>query len=48
MLDSRNELTHTYSEEDSLEAINKIRTQYIPLFKALREEVRDKWLPEEP
>ena len=32
MLDSRNELTHTYSEEDSLEAINKIRTQYIPPF----------------
>ena len=46
MLDSRNELTHTYSEEDSFEAINKIRTQYVPLFIALRTEVLDKWLPE--
>ena len=47
VLDSRNELAHTYSEEDSFEAINKIRTKYIPLFLELRTETANKWLPEE-
>ena len=47
LLDTRNELAHTYSEADSLEVIEKIRGVYIGLFQDLRDELAANWLPEE-
>ena len=47
LLDTRNELAHTYSEEDSLDAIQRIRDIYVGLFKDLHKELEANWLPEE-
>ena len=47
LLDTRNELAHTYSADDSAEAIRRIREVYIVLLGKLREELAANWLPEE-
>ena len=47
MLETRNVLAHTYSEQDSLAAIAKIKEAYIPLFAMLEEEIERNWLIED-
>lgn len=47
LLETRNELAHAYSADDSAEAIKRIRDVYISLFRSLREELTANWLPEE-
>lgn len=46
LLESRNILSHTYSDEESLEIIRKINADYIPALENLKKEIADKWLPE--
>ena len=44
LLESRNILAHTYSDEQSLSIIRKLKTNYILLFENLKKELDDKWL----
>ena len=44
LLESRNILAHTYSDEQSLFIIRKLKTNYILLFENLRKELDEKWL----
>lgn len=44
LLNSRNILAHTYSDEDALEVIRKLKTEYIELFEKLKKELDDKWM----
>ena len=44
ILDMRNELIHTYSDDDSLEAIAKIKQEFLPLFGELKREIDERWL----
>ena len=45
LLESRNILAHTYSNEQVLNIIRKLKTDYIPLFEALKTEIDTKdWL----
>lgn len=44
MLYTRNDLTHTYSDEDSILAIEKIKGEYIDLFCALKLEIDSRWM----
>lgn len=45
LLESRNILAHTYSNEQALNIIRKLKTDYIPLFEALKTEIDTKdWL----
>ena len=43
LLETRNELAHTYSEKASLAAIAKIKGEFLPLFASLKEEVDRHW-----
>lgn len=44
LLDSRNILAHTYSDEQALNVIKKVRSDYIFLFEALKKEIDERWL----
>lgn len=45
LLEARNILAHTYSNEQALNIIRKLKTDYIPLFEALKTEIDTKdWL----
>ena len=45
LLEARNILEHTYSNEQALNIIRKLKTDYIPLFEALKTEIDTKdWL----
>lgn len=44
LLRDRNILAHTYSDEDSLAVIRTLKTDYEPLFAALKEEIETRWL----
>lgn len=44
LLESRNILAHTYSDEDALQVIRKLKTDYFGLFSALKSEIDDNWL----
>lgn len=41
---TRNILAHTYSEEDSLETVAKIKASYLETFLKLKAEVEENWL----
>ena len=45
---TRNLLAHTYSEEDSLQAVEKIKASYVETFLKLKAEVEQNWLNESP
>lgn len=45
---TRNLLAHIYSEEDSLQSIEKIKATYLETFIKLKEEVENNWLSESP
>ncbi|MGN0599545.1 MAG: HI0074 family nucleotidyltransferase substrate-binding subunit [Oscillospiraceae bacterium] len=45
LLEARNILAHTYSDEQSLAVIRKLKSDFIPLFEALKKEIDEKdWL----
>lgn len=44
LLESRNILAHTYSDEDALQVIRKLKTDYFGLLSALKSEIDDNWL----
>lgn len=44
LLESRNILAHTYSDEDALQVIRKLKTDYAGAFLALKSEIDDNWL----
>ena len=45
---TRNLLAHTYSEEDSLQVMEKIKASYVAAFLKLKDEVDQNWLNESP
>ncbi len=44
MLDSRNDVVHSYNEEIAKGIIEDVKRNYINLFDALKQEIEDKWL----
>lgn len=44
LLESRNILAHTYSDEQSLEIIKKIKSNYLIIFEDLKNAIDDRWL----
>lgn len=44
LLESRNILSHTYSDEQSLTVIRKMKTNYITLFETLKKDMDNGWL----
>ena len=43
LLEVRNILAHTYSDENSFEVIQRLKTDLIPLFDSLKENISDNW-----
>ena len=46
LLETRNILSHTYSDEQALKAIRDIKASYLSLFQALKQEIDENWLTE--
>lgn len=44
LLESRNLLAHTYSDEQALYVIGKIKSDYLALFEELKTELEKEWL----
>lgn len=44
LLEARNILAHTYSDEDSLAVIRKVKETYWELFDSLQKEIEQNWL----
>jgi nucleotidyltransferase substrate binding protein (TIGR01987 family) len=44
ILEARNILSHTYSDEQSLAVISDLKSQYIELFRTLKSELEENWL----
>lgn len=44
LLESRNLLAHTYSDEQALYVIGKIKSDYLALFEELKTELEREWL----
>jgi nucleotidyltransferase substrate binding protein (TIGR01987 family) len=44
ILEARNILSHTYSDEQSLTVISDLKSQYIELFRTLKSELEENWL----
>lgn len=44
LLESRNLLAHTYSSEQALSVIGRIKSDYLALFEALKTELSTRWL----
>lgn len=44
LLESRNLLAHTYSDERALEVVRKVKSEYIFVFEALKTGLEQKWL----
>lgn len=44
LLESRNILAHTYSDEQALNVIRKLKSDYIILFETLKKELDERWL----
>lgn len=45
LLESRNILSHTYSDAESLAIIRKINSDYVSVLEDLRAEIENNWLP---
>lgn len=43
LLESRNTIAHVYSDEQALSVIRKLKSDYIALFEALKQEIDDSW-----
>jgi nucleotidyltransferase substrate binding protein (TIGR01987 family) len=44
LLEARNILAHTYSDEQSLDIIADLKNEYIGLFRELKSELEENWL----
>ncbi len=44
LLNTRNILAHTYSDEAALEAIVHIKSDYLQLFEELKNEIDENWI----
>jgi nucleotidyltransferase substrate binding protein (TIGR01987 family) len=44
LLEARNILAHTYSDEQSLNVISSLKVEYIELFRKLKAELEENWL----
>lgn len=44
LLEARNILAHTYSDEQALSVIRKIKSDYLSLFQHLKSELENNWL----
>ena len=44
LLEARNILAHIYSDEQSLNVIRRLKTDYISLFDTLKNEIEDRWM----
>ena len=44
LLESRNVLAHTYSEEKVMDVIGRVKAEYVPLFERLRVELGKNWI----
>ncbi len=44
LLEARNVLAHTYSDEQALDVIRSLKTRYIRAFEALKQEIDARWL----
>ena len=44
LLEVRNILAHTYSDEQSIEVIRQLKADYITLFDTLKNEIEDRWM----
>ncbi|MCD7944089.1 MAG: nucleotidyltransferase substrate binding protein [Clostridia bacterium] len=44
LLESRNILAHTYSDEQALNIIKKTKSDYLGLFEKLKTELDEKWI----
>ncbi|MGN1224914.1 MAG: HI0074 family nucleotidyltransferase substrate-binding subunit [Ruminococcus sp.] len=44
LLEARNILAHTYSDEQVLNVIRKLKSDYIILFETLKKELDERWL----
>lgn len=47
LLEARNILAHTYSDEQSLSVIRKLKTDYLQMFFVLKSELQERWLCDE-
>ncbi|MCC8081180.1 MAG: nucleotidyltransferase substrate binding protein [Lachnospiraceae bacterium] len=45
LLEARNILSYTYSEEEALTVIRSLKSDYIRAFELLKKEVDERWLP---
>ena len=43
LLETRNILAHSYSDEDSLAAIRSVKSTFLPLFRDLKDEIVKNW-----
>lgn len=44
LLEARNILAHTYSDEQALETIRKLKSGYVDLLDRLKEEIDSRWI----
>jgi hypothetical protein len=44
LLEARNVLAHTYSDEQSLAVISDLKSEYIELFRKLKAELDENWM----
>ncbi|SDA30787.1 nucleotidyltransferase substrate binding protein, HI0074 family [Ruminococcus sp. YE71] len=44
LLEVRNLLAHTYSDEQTLDSIRKIKADFVSVFEKLKNEIDDNWL----
>ena len=47
ILETRNILAHTYSEDEAKKAVEKIRNEFISAFEKLKQDIDDNWLEKE-
>lgn len=47
LLEARNVLAHTYSDEQSLNVIRKVKSEYVSIFEDLKAELETHWLETE-
>lgn len=47
LLEARNVLAHTYSDDQALSVIRELKSDYVRAFEELKSEVEERWIEEE-
>jgi len=47
LLEARNVLAHTYSDDQALSVIRELKSDYVRAFEELKNEVEERWIEEE-